>query len=296
TMRRNFDGHALGAYLKTNSLGFRGPEWAPRKPDGSLRVALVGDSHAFGFGVEFDEGVGQRLAAELTARTDRPCEVLNVSLPGFNTHQELAALRGYALPRAPDLVVVLICENDHDPQQWCDEEGWLHLPNSNAPGGSVRAATHRLVTEKSLLRHSRLAMYLKLMWRRATLGREMRERAEPAQNWMQPVSDAEVVPRLAETVFAPLVAMVEACRERGVPIVVVSLAGFPDYRRMMRAVHERLDVPTLELMTLYPDASSWSELSAKHGLGWDDHLDAASHAMWARAIADLVVDRGLVGR
>lgn len=294
TMRRGFDGHALGASLRTNSLGFRGDEWARRTSGEALRVALIGDSHAFGFGVEFDESVGECLSREIASRTGKPCEVLNFALPGYNARQQLAALRGYALGFSPDLVVVIPCENDHDPAPGCDADGWLHFSGTGEPGESIRGATNRLVIEKSVLRHSRLAMYLKWMWRRASLGRELRERARPDPRWMQSPVDATVAPHLVSTVFEPLVEMVVVCRENDLPVAVASLAGLPDYRNMFRALNERTRVPILELMSLYPEVSGWSELSARHGLGWDSHLDAASHAKWAVAIAELLDARGLL--
>ena len=51
TYKPNFEGTALGVDLKTNRLGFRGPDWSLEKSDDTVRIALIGDSHAFGYGI-----------------------------------------------------------------------------------------------------------------------------------------------------------------------------------------------------------------------------------------------------
>src|SRR5687768_1727113 len=44
---------SLGSFrLRTNSLGCRGPEVAREKPSGVFRIVLLGDSVAFGWGVD----------------------------------------------------------------------------------------------------------------------------------------------------------------------------------------------------------------------------------------------------
>ncbi len=291
TLRPNLDGHAFNQPLRTNSLGFRGREWLKERSAGVFRVALIGDSHAFAFGVPFESGVGEALADRLGQRLGRECELLNFGLPGYNAEQQLEVLRHKALSFDPDLVVVLICENDHNKARWCDDEGWLHIPD--APEDAARGPTRPLVTEKSVLRHSRLAMYLKLMWLRATVSSEREEAAKPDEGWMAPVDSAEVAPRV-RSVYDSIVGMAELCRAREIPVGVTTLAALPDYRRLLRAFRESTGVPTFELLGLYSDVSGWSELAAKHGLGWDDHLDAASHARWADAIVGWLAESDLL--
>ena len=75
-MKANYAGTAFGAGLVTNSRGFRGPEWPVEKPAGTFRVALIGCSHAFGFGVEFEQTMGDLLATRLRRRLQRAVEVI----------------------------------------------------------------------------------------------------------------------------------------------------------------------------------------------------------------------------
>ena len=78
---------------RTNALGFRGPTFATRPAPGVTRVAVVGDSHVFGSGVEEGEALPARLALALTAADPaRRFEVLNLGIEGNNLHSHLRML------------------------------------------------------------------------------------------------------------------------------------------------------------------------------------------------------------
>lgn len=73
-------------------------------PEGTLRVALVGDSILYGVDVPTDEAVAARLQALLEARRGPTC-VSNVSRPAFTWEQQLAVAR-LELADAPPHVLV----------------------------------------------------------------------------------------------------------------------------------------------------------------------------------------------
>lgn len=99
--------------LSTNARGFRGPPLEPRKPSGCVRVAALGDSIAFGWGVAAGEAWPQRLVQLLReAHPGRRIEVINTGVPGYNTAMEVAALREKVLPLEPDVVVIGFVAND----------------------------------------------------------------------------------------------------------------------------------------------------------------------------------------
>ena len=98
---------------RVNALGLRGPETTLEKPPGVRRVAVLGDSIAFGYWVADERGFARQLEAELRAVPGGGrIEVLNFGVPGYNLEQEIETLRTKALAFAPDLVVVLFCLND----------------------------------------------------------------------------------------------------------------------------------------------------------------------------------------
>lgn len=102
-----------GARMRTDSAGARADAERERpKPPGVHRILLLGDSQTFGQGVAFEETFGERIAAELAARSGRPVEAVNLGVDGYNTVQEAAALRAKGLAYEPDCVVLLVTGND----------------------------------------------------------------------------------------------------------------------------------------------------------------------------------------
>jgi lysophospholipase L1-like esterase len=110
---KNFDGLMLGGPVRTNSFGLRGPETSLAKPEGVFRIAVLGDSWAFGWGVREGEPFPEVLAALLNRQAGGGrVEVLNFSVWAYNTLQERAVLRKKALAFDPDLVLVAYNVND----------------------------------------------------------------------------------------------------------------------------------------------------------------------------------------
>jgi lysophospholipase L1-like esterase len=99
---------------RVNAEGLRGPETTLEKPAGVRRVAVLGDSIAFGYWVAEADGFPRRLEAMLNeaAGTGGRIEVLNFGVPGYNLDQEIETLRAKALAFSPDVVVVAFCLND----------------------------------------------------------------------------------------------------------------------------------------------------------------------------------------
>jgi hypothetical protein len=103
---------------QVNSAGFRGPEFAREKPARNVRIAFLGDSFTFGEGVRLADTYPEVAAGLLNERNrDRGIrfESYNFSVGGYNTRQELEALRAFALPFQPDIVIVGYTLNDAEP-------------------------------------------------------------------------------------------------------------------------------------------------------------------------------------
>jgi lysophospholipase L1-like esterase len=99
---------------RVNAEGLRGRETTVEKPAGVRRVAVLGDSIAFGYWVSEEDGFPRQLEAmlnELGPAGER-VEVLDFGVPGYNLDQEIEALRAKALAFEPDVVVVAFCLND----------------------------------------------------------------------------------------------------------------------------------------------------------------------------------------
>lgn len=113
-LKPNLRGTFRGRPITSNSHGMRGDEVTLRKPDGVFRIAGLGDSVMFGWGVCDDETYLEVLERELNAVPDDPrvFECLNFAVPGYNTAMEVAVFERRALAFDPDLVILQVINND----------------------------------------------------------------------------------------------------------------------------------------------------------------------------------------
>ncbi|PIR48224.1 hypothetical protein COU80_05795 [Candidatus Peregrinibacteria bacterium CG10_big_fil_rev_8_21_14_0_10_55_24] len=93
-------------FVQISSQGFRDMEHALAKPQGTLRIAVLGDSFTEAMQVEQHEAFWSVIKEELVECTDKPIEVLNFGVGGYGTAQELLMLRERALAFDPDIVVL----------------------------------------------------------------------------------------------------------------------------------------------------------------------------------------------
>ena len=303
TYRPEFEGVAFGVDLKTNSVGFRSHEWRQEKSDDTFRIALIGDSHAFGFGVPSKRIMPTVLTELLEERYDGPAEVLNFGVNGYNTWQHLAVLQHLALDYDPDMVLLLPCSNDHKPPLRADDEGWLHWDgeDSNEKSRMVDKSIDKVKLDEVSwwMDKSRLYLYLKLVQRRQEFAAEAQAHRQTvgeqpnAGEWMADFPPGPVAERLAETVHEPFSQMLDILEERQVPVVVATFTGHLDYRQLFDKYSQERGVPVLELLKLFPETTGWDDLTDQFGLGWDDHLNAAAHERWAVALDALIAEQGI---
>src|SRR5262245_51692874 len=100
--------------ITTNQQGMRNwrREYAPGRSAGAYRIALIGDSFVFGFGVEDDQVVSARLEDLLNEQGKSRFEVLNFGVPGFGQTEELLTYRHKVRRFAPNAAVLFYFDND----------------------------------------------------------------------------------------------------------------------------------------------------------------------------------------
>ncbi len=96
--------------LTSNGDGFRGPEFTPPSP-GVLRVAAIGDSSTFGWGVDPEYTYEELLARRLRSG-GRHVEVFNLGMPGATTRYGRAMLDHVVPPLKPNVIIVSFGAND----------------------------------------------------------------------------------------------------------------------------------------------------------------------------------------
>lgn len=80
----------------------------------ALKIAVLGDSTSFGWGVFYESSYPEVLREQLELSLGAPVEVRNFSVPGYTTHQELACFRAKVASWKPDVVVLHYDPNDSD--------------------------------------------------------------------------------------------------------------------------------------------------------------------------------------
>jgi hypothetical protein len=95
----------FGQPLTINALGLRGREVLRRKPPGTRRLLILGDSFAWGYGVA-DEDVFAAVLERQFQAEGKPWEVLNAGVLGWGTDQQYLFLKRDGYEFGPDIVVV----------------------------------------------------------------------------------------------------------------------------------------------------------------------------------------------
>jgi len=142
---------------ETNALGFRSHDYPRARDGGSFRVAVLGDSLAEGLWIDsYEQTFPAVIEAELR-RNGEAAQVLNFGLVGYNTRQEVAALKEFALQYHPDIVLLEYCLNDRERSDGALLSRLLAKENRNQPGSSGISP----VSASSVLDSSELWRFLK---------------------------------------------------------------------------------------------------------------------------------------
>jgi len=114
---------------EVNADGFRDRRYPKTPAPGTYRIIILGNSVAFGYGVEQDETFPKRLEALLNRRWPaRHFEVLNFAVSGYNAYNQEALLADRGVAYHPDLVVTQFSVGGlHDPTLHFDTQTQMHL-------------------------------------------------------------------------------------------------------------------------------------------------------------------------
>lgn len=102
---------------RVNAAGWRGPELPTEKTPGVLRIATLGDSSTFGYGVAYADTYSAQLQELLEAQVVA-CEVLDAGVVGYTVRQGLERYKRLVRPYKPDIVIAAFgAVNDHHQAQ-----------------------------------------------------------------------------------------------------------------------------------------------------------------------------------
>jgi lysophospholipase L1-like esterase len=243
----------------TNEHGMLDVPRSLAKPPGVFRVACLGDSVGGDFSLPTDNACAQleRLLDERGVKS----EVLNFSVPGYNTLQEARALELKARRFSPDAVVVLYVMNDPFPDLAISHHRPGHLPLEHALFGGLCVL----------------------------LGRVLHTNLSPIASMIAPLYEE---PRAWQDV---VVAGFRRIAAAGLPTVVAVFPLFVEdgarFSRYYRQVVDEAGRHGLVGLDLSQAAFAGPPLSSLLKPSRDPiHPNAHAHAMAARAIADALLE------
>jgi len=99
---------------RIDSAGFRSDvEYPLKKPEGTCRVLMFGDSFMMGYEADLEDTIPYRLEQSLR-ESGKPCDVINMGVSGFGTAEMLVALENNGLAYSPDAIVFEWHSTDFD--------------------------------------------------------------------------------------------------------------------------------------------------------------------------------------
>ena len=262
-------------YLERNRWGFREREFDLARPDGVVRIAVVGDSFAVAMGLP-EEQRFTNLMERILNRGGR-FEVLQFANPGAETHTEVEILTRFALRAEPDFVLLQWYVNDFE----YTKEGRPSPPRNLIGDPKLHARIFRSSALYGLLNHA---------WRSLQLSLGMVTRFEDYM-WERFGDPEGIDSRIA---MVQLNAFVSRSQRAGVPVGIVLFprptARLTEYP--LAFLHERVlamcemrDIPCLDLTPTYrPYADRMHEIWLNR---FDHHPGALGHRLAAeRIVAD----------
>ncbi|MBO6518885.1 MAG: hypothetical protein JJ900_12670 [Rhodospirillales bacterium] len=280
--RKNFDGHFsqnngdFRAHIRINDSGLRNEEPVS---DADGRVWIVGDSMAFGWGVEQDEMYSSVIAGQIETPT------YNVASPGTNVcgYQALKARMPESVkPRA--VVVGLILEND---LQEYDCTAYAARNQARGDKGfDINSIKSALTEHVALYNFFAVALKRVDVVREALIWAGVIKRAQAYRNLL----DGQDVAAVTRSTAAELKKL-QSMFGDGVPFVVlIAPARFeianddPEFTKIRVAMRAALDaegIPYVDPVAAFKDAG----FAATHFIH-DGHWSAEGHAIAAATAAE----------
>ena len=146
-LRPNFRGPV--GYMQevvTNRYGFRGePDFPSSRPDDEYRILALGDSIAFGYGVQPKETYPRQAEALLRAGHGR-IRLMNAAGQGYSPSNYLAYLQAEGLDLEPNLILVQV-----EPSNDVTDEALLRVVDRGDQGLEVRGGRYCVTWDGNLL-------------------------------------------------------------------------------------------------------------------------------------------------
>jgi len=114
-LKKGLETETWGLPVITDSDGCRSTTTTVENKTNAIKIAIVGDSSAFGWGVKYETTYANLYAQKMSKETGKTVIVKNYCVPGYNTIQELEVWRTKVKQWNPDLLLIHHDNNDPEP-------------------------------------------------------------------------------------------------------------------------------------------------------------------------------------
>lgn len=153
--------------VKTNSLGFNGPEtMVSEKSDRELRILIIGDAFTMPEGMEYEKAYPELLREQISKKyPDREIIIFNAGVTGYGPNEMYAQLEKYIDTLKPDIFINQIFINEFEEINISEEQRLnsiglredsfreIWLSGSQVPQ-HIRSGFHRIINDKSFRKYT----------------------------------------------------------------------------------------------------------------------------------------------
>lgn len=249
-----------------NSAWMRDREHPLEKPPGVFRVMVLGDSFMEGLQVPFESSFPSLLERELARTSGRPVEVVNASVSGWGTDDELRYLADYGVKYRPDLVLIAVClHNDIEDnlrERWHTIRDGSLIEQPRAPASWLG---YKVVELKGFIA---TRSHLYQLWRRAWHRRDMEDTGRQlndhvAQLFREPMPEQIALGLKLTRLMLQGIQALSAQSGGRVALVLIPLraqvsdsalaasAGGARPQRLVTAIADSLGIPVIDLLPAF---------------------------------------------
>ncbi|NIM19688.1 MAG: hypothetical protein GTO51_04835 [Candidatus Latescibacteria bacterium] len=280
--RGDFKHRDFSIRVRINSRGLRDSEY-PLDRTEEKRMLVLGDSFGWGYGVEENE-----IFCEVIESRHPDWEIINASVSGYGTDQQLLYFRDRGIRYMPDVVLLLFTETDFlnnvsDEQYWhCKpvfylKDGNLILQNTPVPKPALLQRLDRFFYGKTYFL-KRIYLQFRMLGNRLGTAKKpvFEERGEGSLSKDETVSDK---PKYRYTIAKRLLSEIHnLSKQIGARFVLVSTPLAVEDRGVLEDFCTQENVPYLPL------DDSYSNIEEKVTFTNDEHWNPRGHEIAAAAV------------
>jgi hypothetical protein len=278
-----FNHRDFSVEVSINSSGQRDDEYAVAR-SGKKRMLVLGDSFGWGFGVEHHQRFSELLEEEHPG-----WEIINASVSGYGTDQQLLYLRDSGVSFNPDVVLLMFHESDlrnniNAMEYWYNKPYFsldgaeLHLHNTPVPRSTAKQELQRFLLGRTYLG--------KIIYNRSGRLRQAISGSSAAAGQEFVTGDKREILAASRDLTGGLIKSMKALLDgHGCRLLVVSVPMGENEKEFLRGLSQESDIPYLALDAFFE--TTGTEVIFPH----DGHWNAAGHRRAAAAIGRFLRDQ-----